>query len=142
MEWAGVRVLDLFAGSGALAFECLSRGAAEAWLVDNSPEALACIAKNAASLGVSEQCRLVRRDAVRFLASTPQPFNAVFIDPPYRRDLAQPALALLNRNGWLAPGCHVAAEIEAEATVTGGDGMRPMADRLFGQTRLLLWEKI
>jgi 16S rRNA (guanine966-N2)-methyltransferase len=82
----GTRVLDLFAGSGALAIESLSRGAAEATLVDSSPAAIAAVRRNLAALELSATVR--RQDALAFLGSAPAgapQYDLVFLDPPYRR---------------------------------------------------------
>jgi 16S rRNA (guanine966-N2)-methyltransferase len=78
---SGARVLDLFAGSGALGIEALSRGAASATFVDDDPKALAAIRRNLDQTGADGQ--LTRRDAMAFLASQPAAFDLVFIDPPY-----------------------------------------------------------
>jgi 16S rRNA (guanine966-N2)-methyltransferase len=77
----GARVLDLYAGSGALGIEALSRGAASALFVERDPRAAAVVERNLASLGLEE--RVVRQDALRFLARAKGPFDLVFCDPPY-----------------------------------------------------------
>jgi 16S rRNA (guanine966-N2)-methyltransferase len=82
----GERVLDLFAGSGALGLEALSRGAAEATFVEQHGPALATIRANASALGVEANCRLVRGDAFRFLETASGDYAVIFADPPY--DLA------------------------------------------------------
>jgi len=80
-ELAGARVLDLFAGTGALALEALSRGAAEATLVDTRPR---LARENAEALGLGERARAVRADAARFLRRAPEtPFDLILCDPPY-----------------------------------------------------------
>lgn len=140
MEWEGALVLDLFAGSGSLAFECLSRGAKEAWLVENSREAFARIAQNARSLGVENLCRCVRMDVAKFLRqSAGFSFNIVFLDPPYRRGEADKSLRALAAGGFLAPGAFVAAEIEKNARLVVPEALVPETDRLFGQTWLRIW---
>lgn len=81
------RVLDLFAGSGALGLEALSRGAAEAVFVEKAGAALGVIRKNAAALGVADRCRIVRADALRWLEREAGPsFDLAFADPPYALD--------------------------------------------------------
>lgn len=142
MEWDGARVLDLFAGSGSLAFECLSRGAKEAWLVENSREATECIAQNARALGVENLCRCARMDVAKFLRQPcAAPFNMVFLDPPYRKGEADKSLRALAAGGFLAPGAFVAAEIEKNARLVAPDALVPETDRLFGQTWLRIWTK-
>lgn len=86
---AGARVLDLFAGSGALGLEALSRGAAHATFVDDDPRALAALRTNVASLGAADRVTVVRGDAVRFAQSLDAgAFDVAFADPPYERGLA------------------------------------------------------
>jgi 16S rRNA (guanine966-N2)-methyltransferase len=91
-------VLDLFAGSGALGIEALSRGAASATFVDSGRPALAMLRRNLAELGVADRARVVAGDAVGFVARPPAtPWSWVFIDPPYRTDLARRVLDALPR---------------------------------------------
>ena len=94
----GARVLDLYAGTGALGFESLSRGAAEAWFVEQDPALVAALGAQAETFGV--QPRIVRQDAAALLrGGAPQPFDVVFLDPPY----AQPVEPLLELVApWLA----------------------------------------
>lgn len=134
-------VLDLFAGSGSLAFEALSRGAPLAVLVDNSGPALDCIRSNAAALRLEDRTRILRGDVLRLLRGKPAhaPFGLVFLDPPYRRALAAPALAALTRGAWLAPGAVVVAELEADLAPPAVPGLEPLGERGFGQTRIHLW---
>lgn len=85
----GARVLDLFGGSGALGLEALSRGAASAHFVDDSPASLAAIAANAKALGAGDRAVIHRADALAFVAAvTDEPFDVAFADPPYGRSLA------------------------------------------------------
>ncbi len=106
-------VLDAFAGTGALAFEALSRGAAEAWLFDSSAAALGFARKNAETLGETARAHLLRADALK-----PPPARAqatlLFLDPPYRQGLIGPAIKALAAAGWLAPDCLVVAETAAD----------------------------
>lgn len=115
LDWQGARVLDLFAGSGSLAFEALSRGALSALLVENAAPAVRCLQQNIADLGLADQARLLKEDVPRLLRRPPaEPFDLVFMDPPYRKNLAPPALRALAENNWLAPGALVSAEIEKD----------------------------
>jgi 16S rRNA (guanine966-N2)-methyltransferase len=99
----GARCLDLYAGSGALGLEALSRGAARATFVDSAPEATRHIAGSLDALK-SECGEVLCMDAMAFLAGRAIPFDVVFLDPPYRRGLLGPALARVFERGWLAPG--------------------------------------
>lgn len=107
------RVLDLFAGSGALAFEALSRGAREAVLVDRSPVVCAQLTRELAGL-TGAQARVLRQDAAGFVAQRADaPFDIVFLDPPFHRGLLATACAALEANGHLRDGSFVYVESEA-----------------------------
>ena len=139
-DMAAARVLDIFAGSGSLAFEALSRGAPEAWLVENAQPSLRCIEANVAALGVEARTRVIREDALRFLRRRPDaPFDLVFLDPPYRKALALPALTALASGAWLAGGALVAAEVEEGLAPAPVPGLSPLAERRFGQTVIHNW---
>jgi 16S rRNA (guanine(966)-N(2))-methyltransferase RsmD len=96
----GAHVLDLFAGSGALGIEALSRGAARVTFVDQQPRGLAILRQNLDALGFKERARLVRGDVVRWLEASPDAIKAadfVFLDPPYDDDVLDRALTVLDR---------------------------------------------
>lgn len=99
----GRRVLDLFAGSGQLAVEALSRGAAQAVLVDKSRKALQVAEENLKSTGLTSRAQAVQMEALAYLSTARERFDIVFLDPPYRLGLLQEALPLagekLNRGG-------------------------------------------
>lgn len=110
---AGSRCLDLFCGSGALALEALSRGAAAVTMVDSSPAAVAALRGNLARLGASG-FELVCADAFEWLASAPcAPFDIAFVDPPFGRGLAARALECLAGTRLLAPGARIYVESAA-----------------------------
>ncbi len=110
----GARCLDLYAGSGALGLEALSRGASRAVFVDRSPAVGAAI--RAALEAVQSTAGEVRRlDAGRFLDGPAEAFDVVFLDPPFRQGLVAATLARLSEGGWLAPGASVYIESEREA---------------------------
>ena len=88
----GRRVLDLFAGSGQLGIEALSRGADSAVFVDLNPEAIAVINRNLKATGFEDQSKVIRADYFSFAASTAEKFNIAFLDPPYRAGLLEKAL--------------------------------------------------
>lgn len=139
----GASVLDLFAGTGAMALEALSRGAAGAVLVESSPEAFAALAGNVAALGAAEAVCLPvdYRKALRGLASKGRRFDLVFLDPPYGRGLVGRSAAEIHRAGVLAPGAVVVAERAArdpeEAFPAGWD---ERTDRRYGDTRITLYD--
>lgn len=144
VDFGDVRVIDMFAGSGSLAIECLSRGAPEAWFVEKSGKAAGLIRKNLADLGVDKKrAKVVNKDLFGILSrKADAPFDLVFIDPPYGKDLLVPALEKALKNGWIAPGGFVLAEVETavRAPEEGPiSAMELVTDREYGQTRILLW---
>lgn len=122
---AGRHVLDLFAGSGQMALEALSRGAASAVAVDISDEAIAVIRKNAAASGLEDGLTAVKSDALKWIERRKETggegFDIVFADPPYRACLLPPALSALARSGLLNPGATVVCESAAPEDVFGED---------------------
>lgn len=143
LEFAGIRVLDVFAGSGSLSIEALSRGAQEAWLLESSAKAARLIRENLRGLGVAQgRGRVIQKDALAVLKRPPErPFHLAFVDPPYGRNLLLPALDLLAAPGWLASGAFVLAEVEAGLEMDTKDlpqPLEPLTDRMYGQTRILL----
>ncbi|MDN3521312.1 16S rRNA (guanine(966)-N(2))-methyltransferase RsmD [Halomonas ramblicola] len=108
----GARVLDLFAGTGALGLEALSRGARETTFVEHDGRVARQLATNLETLGASERGRVVTDDARAFLRGTPASFSLVFLDPPFRQGLADPCCAALEA-GWLADEALIYLEVEA-----------------------------
>jgi 16S rRNA (guanine966-N2)-methyltransferase len=107
----GARVLDLFAGTGALGLEAISRGAAFALFVDDRAEARALIRANVEALGLGGITKIFRRDATNLGAAHPlEPFSLVFLDPPYGKGLAEAALASARAGGWLTPDALIVVE--------------------------------
>jgi 16S rRNA (guanine966-N2)-methyltransferase len=144
VDWPTARVLDLFAGSGSLGFEALSRGAAYAAFVESAPYAVKVIQSNAALLGVEGPRFAIWREEVRaVLTKRPErPFSVVFIDPPYALDALGQTLAALLRGGWAAPGGIINAEVEARGAFSPDSvdaRLETLADRSYGQTRVILW---
>ncbi|WP_461482383.1 16S rRNA (guanine(966)-N(2))-methyltransferase RsmD [Porticoccus sp.] len=111
----GARCLDLFAGSGALGLEALSRGAASATLIERHPKALASLEENCALLGASG-AQTISADAISWLeqAQPAQPYDVVFLDPPFATSLLQPCLTLLQRPGLLSSGAHLYTETDRQ----------------------------
>ena len=137
----GARVLDLFAGTGAMGLEALSRGARFCQFVDDSAEARGVIRRNADALGVIGQCKIWRRDAARLGPCAPQPgFDLIFADPPYGKGLGQKALVSLVEGGWLNPDGVAVLEEDAGATVSSVDGLAPLDVRTYGETRVWFFQ--
>ncbi|PID35213.1 MAG: 16S rRNA (guanine(966)-N(2))-methyltransferase RsmD [Rhodobacterales bacterium] len=133
---SGARVLDLFAGTGALGLEALSRGAAQAVFVDDGRKALGLIRDNIGKCRARDRCRIVRRDATRLGAGTPH--DLVFLDPPYGKGLGEKALAAALSGGWLAPRALIIWEDSAE--ITPPEGVTLLDRRTFGGTRMSFLE--
>ncbi|TLF49803.1 16S rRNA (guanine(966)-N(2))-methyltransferase RsmD [Halomonas urmiana] len=109
----GARVLDLFAGTGALGLEALSRGAREAVFVEADARVARQLADNLGTLGASERAILLTTQAQAFLAGTAAPFSLAFLDPPFHRDLAADCCAALEAGGWLAEEAWIYLETES-----------------------------
>jgi len=132
---AGTRVLDLFAGTGAVGIEALSRGCRSALFVESGVEGRGLIQKNIETLGLQGRARLFRRDATKLGASgTMGPFDLVFADPPYGKQLGDKTLASAARGGWMSPGALVVLEEEIAADPDPGPGFQPLESRAFGAT--------
>jgi 16S rRNA (guanine966-N2)-methyltransferase len=136
---SGARVLDLFAGTGALGLEAMSRGAAFALFVDEGAEARALIRENVATLGLGGTTKIFRRDATKLGAAHPiEPFSLVFLDPPYGRGLAEPALASARAGGWLTSDALIVVEESVDATFVAPDGFTEIERRRYDDTELVL----
>ncbi len=132
----GARVLDLFAGTGALGLEALSRGAAHVTFVDNGRTAQRIIGQNIVKLKVRDQTDLSRRDARHLPGRTGAPFDLVFIDPPYRKDMGSAALDAARAGGWLAKEVFIVWE-EAYP-IPAPDGFEVLDTRRYGDTHVTL----
>lgn len=131
----GARVLDLFCGSGALAIEALSRGAAYAVLVDMDKDHLEIARTNIKNLGEEQNAAFIRANS-----STPPPAhlpcNLIFIDPPYNKGLAQITLTNLVKGNWLAENAVIVVETAKKEDVTPPESFEEMADRIYGNSRI------
>jgi 16S rRNA (guanine966-N2)-methyltransferase len=135
---AGARVLDLFAGTGALGLEALSRGAAFALFIDDAAEARALMRENVAAFGLGGVSRIFRRDATKLGAAHPvEPFSLVFLDPPYRQGLAEKALASAQAGGWLKPDALVVVEEAAAAGFKTPAGFAESERRRYDDTEVM-----
>jgi 16S rRNA (guanine966-N2)-methyltransferase len=133
------RVLDLFAGTGALGLEALSRGAAFALFIDEGAEARALLRENVATLGLGGTTRIFRRDATKLGAAHPiEPFSVAFLDPPYGRGLAEQALASARAGGWLAPGALAVVEEAAKPGFTAPEGFDELERRNYDDSALIV----
>ena len=135
----GARVLDLFAGTGALGLEAISRGAAFALLVDEGAEARALIRANVEALGLGGVTRVFRRDATKLGPVHPlAPFSLAFLDPPYGQRLAEQALASARAGGWHAADARVVVEGAARPGFKVPDGFAEQERRAYDDTELIV----
>jgi 16S rRNA (guanine966-N2)-methyltransferase len=134
----GARVIDLFAGTGALGLEAMSRGATFALFVDDSAEGRALLRDNLETLGLAGTTKVFRRDATRLGVMPPQPaFTLAFLDPPYGKGLGERALVSLREGGWLAPGALCILEESASAEIALPQGYELLEQRDYGDTQVL-----
>jgi 16S rRNA (guanine966-N2)-methyltransferase len=135
---SGARVLDLFAGTGALGLEAMSRGAAFVLFVEDGLEARGLIRSNVEALGLTGRSRVFRRDATRLgEVGSLAPFSLVFADPPYGRGLGEKALAAAVAGGWLAPGAVVALEESADVEIAPVAGLSVEETRKVGDSQVV-----
>ena len=135
------RVLDAFAGSGALGIEALSRGAAHATFLDKDAAAVKAIGENVAKLGETTAAKVVRADVLR-----PPPLrdpareacDLVFLDPPYRSGDAAPALAALAEAGWVKAGAIATVEIASTEDLIPPPGFETIDERRYGKAKIVI----
>jgi len=132
------RVLDLFAGTGALGIEAISRGAKFALFVDNGAEARALMRNNIEALGLGGVTKIYRRDATHLGPAHPvEPFSLVFLDPPYAKGLAEKALASLRDGSWLMPGALLVVEEAKAAAFAPPGGFEELERRAYDDTEFV-----
>ena len=133
----GVSVLDVFAGTGALGFEALSRGADRVTFIENDPAALKVIGENIKKLGVADRTTVLRLDATK-PAKAAKPFDLVMFDPPYRSGLAGPALLALDKMGWIGTDATITVEVAAAEPFKSPDKDFDITDeRKYGAARVV-----
>jgi len=133
------RVIDLFAGTGALGLEALSRGAAFALFVDDSSEARSLLRENVDQLALGGVTKIFRRNATQ-LGTVPagEPFSLAFLDPPYGQGLVEAALLSLHEGGWLKPGSLAIVEEAASARLAIPRGFDLLETRQYGDTQIAI----
>lgn len=138
VELDGARVLDLFAGTGALGFEALSRGARHCTFIEEGAEARGVIRRNMEALGLNGAAKIFRRDATRLgSAGTIDPFDLLFADPPYDKAFGEMALASAAEGGWLKPGAICVLEERASAVIDIPAGFAELDRRQAGDSQVL-----
>ncbi|CUA94783.1 16S rRNA (guanine(966)-N(2))-methyltransferase RsmD [Pannonibacter indicus] len=134
----GARVLDLFAGTGALGFEAISRGAKHATFVEEGADARGVIRRNMEAFGLNGAAKILRRDATKLgAAGTIEPFDLLFADPPYDKGLGELALTSAREGGWLAGGAICVLEERAGNTVALPAGFELLDQRTSGDSQVL-----
>ena len=140
VEFDGMRVLDLFAGTGALGLEALSRGAESVTFVDDGRVSQGLISKNIAICKAQEQCTLIRRNALKLGANPAAPFDVIFLDPPYGKELGEKALLAATTGGWVAEDALIIWE--ESAPMTAPEGFVLQDSRKYGDTHIsLMWRE-
>ncbi|MBM1633216.1 16S rRNA (guanine(966)-N(2))-methyltransferase RsmD [Sulfitobacter mediterraneus] len=132
----GARVLDLFAGTGALGLEALSRGAAEVCFVENGRAGQKLLRENIEKLRAEGETTLMRNDATRLGPWPNARFDLVFLDPPYGKGMGQTALAAARTGGWLAPDAMIVWE--ENAPMNAPEGFERIDKRKYGDTHVTL----
>ncbi|MFK7945190.1 MAG: 16S rRNA (guanine(966)-N(2))-methyltransferase RsmD [Paracoccaceae bacterium] len=135
----GARVLDIFAGTGALGLEALSRGAAWAVFIDDGVAARGLIRQNIDTLRAIGQTKLWRRDATKLGPCRGAPFDLIFADPPYEQGLGFNALISAIAGGWIAEGATVVLEESAAARIDPMPKLSLMDERSYGDTRIMIY---
>jgi len=139
VAFEGARVLDLFAGSGALGLEALSRGARFCLFVEESAEARGAIRRNVEALQLTGVTKIWRRDATKLgEAGTLAPFDLIFIDPPYGKGLGSAALTSALAGGWVAAGAVATIEERADVEVALPPQFQELEPRIYGDTKIVL----
>ncbi len=130
------RVLDIFAGTGALGLEALSRGAGHVTFLDNHPGSLKLIEGNIKDMGQTRRTDILRRDALH-PGKPGAPYDLILMDPPYAQELAHPCMEALISGGWLTTGTIVVIELSKKEKLTLPPSLAMLKDRTYGAARLI-----
>ncbi len=141
--WQDIQAADLFAGSGSLGLECLSRGAQQVWFVEKNRRALGLIRENLSTLQVpAQRYFLCNQDVLSWLYKGQRVnFDLIFIDPPYGHGLLVPVLRAVLKQGWIKEQGLILAEVESKFDMQSDSfpGVELLLSRTYGQTRICLW---
>jgi 16S rRNA (guanine966-N2)-methyltransferase len=138
LDFNGIDVLDLFAGSGSLGLEAISRGARSAVFVDKAQQSLRVLESNIDTLGCNEQCTAYTADVFWFLKNTNRSFDLVFVDPPYRLERIEALPNAIFDSPVVKEGTHVVMEHSKESQVHLSDSIYDITRKSFGQTTVLI----
>ncbi|MDJ0613433.1 MAG: 16S rRNA (guanine(966)-N(2))-methyltransferase RsmD [Rhizobiaceae bacterium] len=143
LNFEGLRVMDLFAGTGALGLEALSRGADYCVFVENSPQAIAAINQNIGAFNLAKQVLLLKKDATRLgTLGDLKPFDLVFADPPYGKTLGERAAESVLENGWLNPKAVFVLEEHSKAFPESLNSFELCDLRQFGDTSIGIFQLV
>jgi 16S rRNA (guanine966-N2)-methyltransferase len=137
----GARVLDAFAGTGAMGIEALSRGAAHATFIERDPSALAALRANLRALGETAHATVLGADGLAPPRAA-EKVSVAFLDPPYREGLGPQALAALAKSGWFEDGAIVTVEVAAREDFAAPEGFEILDERRYGAARIVLLRAI
>ena len=133
--------LDLFAGSGALGIELMSRGGKDCVFVDSSPDAIKVVSTNVAKARISDKVSIAREDALSYIQRTDKKFDIIFLDPPYASGLYRNVLDIIGKRQLLNPGGLVVCECSNDGSFACPDGYIALKDKSYGKVRLLVLEE-
>ena len=137
---SGVRVLDLFAGTGALGLEALSRGAAHVTFIDDGAKALSLLRQNVGICRAQDDTRILRSDTRRLGVNKDAAFDLIFLDPPYGKRLGEQAISAAIKGGWIAEDALIVWEESAEIAVP--EQLELLDQRKYGDTRISILQAI
>ncbi|MCX6134085.1 MAG: 16S rRNA (guanine(966)-N(2))-methyltransferase RsmD [Ignavibacteriales bacterium] len=140
LDFDGIEVLDLFAGSGSLGLEAVSRGAAHVTFVDKAQQTLRVLESNVTTLGCSDQCTAYTADVFWYLKNTRKAFDLVFVDPPYRLERIEELPNAIYESPIVKEGTYVVMEHSKESQVIVSDLMYDVTRKPFGQTTVLIMQ--
>ncbi len=135
-------VLDLFAGSGALGIEALSRGAKKAVFIDVSSDSLKIVKQNIELTHLEEKSECLLRDYITYLNETTEKFDYIFLDPPYAADFLEPALCIIHKNNLLNDDGIVVCELDSADSYSAAEGFEIYRDKKYGKARILLMKEL
>ena len=135
------RVLDCFAGTGALGLEALSRGLAHATFMEQHPAALGILKTNIHDLGLAASCTVLKADATKPPPAL-APCDLVFMDPPYNQGMVVPCLESLLKSRWISPSATIVAEVAAAETITLPPGFALADERRYGAAKILILNRV
>ena len=138
LDFDGIEVLDLFAGSGSLGLEAISRGAKSAVFVDKAQQSLRVLESNVDTLGCTDQCTVYSADVFWYLKNTNREFDLVFVDPPYRLERIEELPNAIFESSVVKEGTHVVMEHSKESQIQLSESMYDITRKSFGQTTVLI----